>query len=114
MNEAAYHATLWRLGVAPVGARSCPCPARTGARGPAHDGDELSRRVEAFRRQLDEWTSAGRAGVPLLALSAAGAGPGQCESCGDPLDPGRFWRCRLCETAVRIVLGLPAGDEDAP
>lgn len=113
MNEAAYHATLWRLGVEPVGAGACPCLACCDARGPAARHDEMSRRVETFRQQLDEWTRTGRAGVPLLALPGAEAGPGRCAGCGDPLDAGRSWRCPPCEAAVREVLGLPTAGSEA-
>lgn len=105
MNETAYHATLRRLGVEPVGARSCPCPACTGARGTAHEGDGLSRRVVAFRAQLDAWIADGRAAVPFLTFPGVEAGPGRCVSCGDPLDAGRSWRCAVCEAAVRVALG---------
>ena len=73
------------------------------------DTAEVSRRVAAFRVQLDAWQSAGRFAVPFLAFPDVQSGPGLCVSCGAPLAAGRLWRCDRCEEAVRIALGLEAG-----
>ena len=63
-------------------------------------------RVAAFQRRLREWLSAGRPGVPLLALPGVEPRDGECCSCAEPLEPGRAWRCALCREAVRVVLGM--------
>lgn len=67
---------------------------------------ELTRRVEAFRVQLAEWTASGRAGAPVFGLPGVAVAIGQCVGCGETLAEGRTWRCAPCVRAVELALGL--------
>src|SRR5262245_3591518 len=74
--------------------------------GPAAD-PEVAARVAAFHSQLARWTHARRSGVPLLGLPGVEVQAGRCLSCGEPLAPGRTYRCVPCVAAVEALLGLP-------
>jgi hypothetical protein len=65
---------------------------------------QVPRRVEAFRRQLRDWTSSGRWAVPFLTMPGApDVRDGSCGSCGATIRSDRL-RCDLCGAAVEIVL----------
>ncbi len=100
MNEDAYRAILRRLGVD-----------QDRPQGEHHEEDsELTRRVAAFRRLIEGWAHAGKAGVPLIVLpDAPEPRLGSCISCGAPIQKDG-WRCSLCLRAVEIVLGLPPSE----
>jgi hypothetical protein len=90
---------------------AAPAPASpsAGTEGPspALGPDAVAARVAAFRAQLERWTRARRSGIPLLHLPGVESCLGACLSCGEPLDPGRRYRCRPCVAAVEAVLGRP-------
>ncbi len=72
------------------------------------EGDtDLASRVAAFRRQMKEWASSGRLGVPVIVVPGAPEPQfGHCISCGREVPEDR-WRCSLCREAVERALGLP-------
>jgi len=71
-----------------------------------------------LRRLEARWAALGRCpgGVTML-LTDGGDGPPRCHT-GEPFDPDRAARCRLCGAAhvvvVREVLVSPAGPEEEP
>lgn len=61
---------------------------------------DLAWRVAAMRPQVRD-----KGGIPLLvARREIKPLPGQCTSCGDPLERGNRYRCELCVRAAWEVL----------
>jgi hypothetical protein len=71
------------------------------------------RRAQSFRRQVDDWTAAGRWAVPVLVLPGSPVAKiGHCVSCGCSIGVG--WRCSPCLDAVHVALGLADQPEPLP
>jgi len=60
----------------------------------------LGWRVQAMRPQVPR-----RGPIPVLVAREVSVVPGYCQSCGEPLAPGRTVRCALCVRAAQVVLG---------
>ncbi len=70
----------------------------------------LVPRVAAFRRQIEDWATSGRVGVPVLVLPGAPEPRlGRCISCGQEIPEG--WRCFVCLQAVYLALGIAPPEE---
>jgi len=78
-----------------------------------HCPADVFRRAQAFRRQIDEWATSNRPGVPLLVLPGSPAPlAGQCVSCGTTIEAG--WRCGVCLRAVHVALALADTEPEEP
>lgn len=75
-------------------------PGRTDLQGAL--SAEIARRVEVFVKlaPLDPRSPMPRVGLPGVQLARCG----QCDACGDPLEPGRGGMCPLCTIALQKTL----------
>lgn len=77
-----------------------------GPRGLIEERASIFRQqIETYWRGLDEeWQKAKHRPIPPIALPGASPRPGACGLCGDPLPPGRAYRCAPCVEAVRVAM----------
>jgi hypothetical protein len=70
-----------------------------------HCDADVFRRAQAFKRQIDEWTAAGRWAVPVLVLpESREPNAGRCISCGCCVEDS--WRCATCLSAIDVAFGM--------
>src|SRR5207249_2660364 len=63
------------------------------------------RQIETYWAQLDEsWVEVIHRPIPPLSLPGVVVSAGGCQLCGDPLKPGRTYRCAPCVDAMNLVL----------
>jgi hypothetical protein len=65
----------------------------------AAEDAEVAWRVDAMRSQVPR-----NGPIPFLVAREGGFAIGCCRSCGDPIEPDRRFRCRLCVQAAQLVL----------
>ena len=65
----------------------------------AEEDAEVAWRVAAMRPQVPP-----REPIPVLTARATTPAPGRCDACGEPLGPGRAYRCEPCARAAWFVL----------
>lgn len=89
---------------------------RSHGAGTAHPS--VARRAHAFRTQVEtywrqlaeHWPQAKHLPIPPLVLPGVVAAPGTCELCGEPITPGRTYRCSPCVEAINLVLAELSND----
>lgn len=65
----------------------------------AAEDAEVAWRVVAMRPQVPR-----RGPIPVLSARKVTPEAGRCDSCGEPLGPGRSYRCGPCARAAWLVL----------
>jgi len=74
-----------------------------------HCDADVFRRAQAFKQQIDAWTTSGRWAVPVLVLSGSREpNVGRCISCGCAIKDG--WRCSTCRSAIDVAFDMSGSE----